>query len=551
MTDRQALAGCILAFVSLATPDVAEGQPLPSHGGRPIVATIGEDVIPLDEFARQLGPAADRARLAQGRSTAEELELLERLVTIRLIAQEAGRMGLDTVPEIAKQVEVSAREILREVLIERLVKDVVAPPAAVDKIYRDAVREWKTATLVFQKEDLAEQARKALAGGAPFTKIADAAVAAKTARLESDPAFHGKKDYLPQIAAAIAPLRAGAISPVIRLPAGFVVVHVLDVRYPENPEARADAREQVLRQKQIQYLRAHEQALRKRYVVVNTALLDSIDYAAAGPDLAPLLADTRVIARIKGAVSVTVGDLTDYLRFQYFHGSDQKKQRADMNAKKADALDATLGRRLLNMEAYSLGIDRTPTYRDRLKGYRESLVFDSFIQKVIVPENRLKEGDLLQHYKDHPADYAYPAMIKARGVAFMTRTAAEAALGKLREGTDFDWLAANAAGRAAAGEDGALALDGRPVTIDSMPKGVQAALSDVKAGDVRLYEAPGGRFHVVAVQQVIPSTAKPYDEVREAIASTVYSEKIKNAVEGYARKLRGHVTVRTYLARGR
>jgi hypothetical protein len=120
---------------------------------------------------------------------------------------------------------------------------------------------------------------------------------------------------------------------------------------------------------------------------------------------------------------------------------------------------------------------------------------------------------------------------------------------KLREGSDYAWLAANAEGRAPAGTPGLLTFDGQPVTIDSMPEGLQKVLTGAKSGEFRLYESPQGHSYVLAVQQVLASTVRPYDEVREEISKKVYGEKIKKGVEGYAAKLRAQSKVETYLER--
>ncbi len=148
----QVVAVMGLLLVSLPAPMVArsEGQPLPTRDGRPVVAVVGQQPIFLDEFLMNRGPQADRTALQQGRGTADDLELLNRLVTIRLVAQEATRMGLDEVPDIQRQVEVTSREILREVLLERLVRDIIPDRQKIDQVYREAVREWKTASLLFE-----------------------------------------------------------------------------------------------------------------------------------------------------------------------------------------------------------------------------------------------------------------------------------------------------------------------------------------------------------------------------------------------------------------
>ena len=278
-------------------------------------------------------------------------------------------------------------------------------------------------------------------------------------------------------------------------------------------------------------------------------MFSSLNYEAATPGVDALLKDKRIIAEIKGAPPVTVGDLTDYLKMQFFHGSDQVAQRKKMNEKKEDALDATLGRRLLNMEAQRLGVDKTNAYRDRVTGYKESLIFDAFVQKVIAPENKMKEPEVRQYYDGHLKEFSYPAMLKVRSLAFAQRTSGEDAMRKLREGADFGWLVANAAGQVAKGTPGLLALDGQLVTVDSMPAGLQKALVGVKAGEYRLYASPEGPVYVLAVQQVVASTAKPYDVVREDLAKKLYGEKLKKAVETYAGKLRAQSKVETYLAR--
>jgi hypothetical protein len=540
-----------LLVVSMHTQASLSGaeQALPLRNGRPVVALVNRATISLDEFLRERGPSANRARLLQGRGNAEDLALLDRLITIKLIVKEAATMGLDEVPEIQKQVEVTSREILREVLIDRLVKHITPDPVAVEKLFRESVREWKTTSLLFQSDEAAKGARKEIANGATFAGVATRAVTAKTAKSESDTEFHSKKDYLPQIAEALAALQVGKVSPVIRLQSGFVIVRVVDVRYPANAEAREAAKKQVVSQQQVVFLKAHEQVMRRQFVVVNKALMSSVNYEATQPTIEALLKDTRVVAQIKGAPSVTVGDLTDYLRLQYFHGSDQPSQRRRMNDKKEDALDATLGRRLLNMEAQKLGIDKTNAYLDRITGYKESLIFDSFVQKVIAPENKMRQEEVSQYYNGHLKEYSTPGMLRVRSLAFGRRGAGEDAMRKLREGADYGWLAANAEGRVAKGAPGLLTFDGQPVLIDSMPDGLQKALAGARAEEFKLYASPEGHFYVLAVQQVIGATPRPYEDVKDEIAKKLYGEKIKKAVESYAGKLRAQSKVEAYLAR--
>jgi hypothetical protein len=549
----QVLVATGLAVALMPAPIVVHGkaQGIPTREGRPIVALVNDAPIFLDELVRQIGPSANRARLLQGRATAGDLEHLDRLITARLVAEEATTMGLAEGPEIQMQVGVTSREILREVLMERLVKDVVADKQAVERLYRNTIREWKTSSLLFSDVAEARRARDEIAKGARFTDVAARAVAAGTAKADDDATYHTRDQYLPEIAAGLAQLRVGEVTPVIRLQAGFALVNVLDIRYPEDPKARAEVENRLLKEKQIEFLEAHGEDQRREYVVVNKAVLDSLDYEAETPALEALLQDKRVVATVRGGDSVTVGDLTDYLRMQFFHGSDREAQRRQMNEKKTEALNATLGRRLLNAEAARLGLDKSGDYLDRVRGYRESLLFDNFMQKVITPNNKMTEDEVRQYYDAHTTEYSYPQMLRIRSLTFGTRAAAEDAMRQARQGSDYGWLAANAAGQLPATTAGLLTFDGSPLTVESMPAGLQKALASVKTGDWRLYVSPEEHFYVFSVQQVIASTARPYAEVREDIARKLYAEKIQEDLDAYAARLRAQSTVETYLVRAR
>lgn len=544
---HQFFVAMALLLASMDAQEVRGGdnRGLPIRDGRPVVAIVNDGSISLEELVLQLDPPFERARLLEGRGTAAELAILDRLIASRLIALEASSMGIGDLGEIRKQVDVYSRETLREVLLERVVKDIVPDEKAVEAAFRDSVRKWKTASLLFRDEASAREAQEAIAAGADYGAVAAGAVAGKTAQTQDDEEYHGKKEYLPEIAAALATLDAGQVSPVIPLQSGFVVLKVVDVRYPENEEARAEARSAVVRRQQQEAISAFEQALRADLVVVHKDVIDDLDYEKTSGDA--LSKDTRVLADIKGATPVTVGDLTDYMRMQFFHGGDESAQGKRLNARKGAALDATIGRRLLNAEALRRGIDKTEAYVDRVNAFEESLVFGAFVEKVIAPESKVRDEEIRTYYEQHLKDYSSPGMIRMRSLAFTERAAAEGAIAKLRNGADYGWLASTAEGQVDKDAGGLLTFDGRPVTTDSLPDGMQKALANPKPDDVRLYASPEGPFYLLAIQQVITTAARPYEEVKKEIAQRLFAEKLMKGIDEYAGKLRAVSRVETYL----
>jgi parvulin-like peptidyl-prolyl isomerase len=545
MTKRiLAVTGLLLALA--ASRPLADGTGLPLRNGKPVVAVVNDGAITLSAFLAQR-QKPDAGRIPEGIGDDADLALLDRLVNVELIVQEAATMGISDMPEIRRQVDVTSRSLLREVLMNTISKDVKADPASVEAAFEDLTREWKTASVLFTSEDAARQFREAVSSGADWAQASAQAVADKKARGEDDGKYHQKKEFLPEFATALSALKPGEVSPVIHIQAGFVILRLLDIRYPENTTARAEAEKTAKGAGQESAIGKFEEDVWKQRVVVKQAVLDGIDYEKKTPTLEALLVDTRVLAVIKGGDPVTVGDLTEYLKLQFFHGGDRAGQLKRMNDRKRAAFDATVSRRVMNIEALHRGIDKTDEYIDRLADFEDSLVFDAFVRKVVEPDSKLKEAEVRAYYDGHLAEFSSPEMLRIRSLAFVDRKAAEAAIGQLREGADFGWLVANAEGQVDKAAAGLLTFDGRPVTTASMPEGLQKAVTGAKAGESRLYGSEDGRFYVLSVQDVVTPTAQAYDEVKGTIAKKLYGGKLKKNVEEYAAKLRAASKVDTYL----
>jgi len=73
-----------------------------------------------------------------------------------------------------------------------------------------------------------------------------------------------------------------------------------DVRYPEDTAARAQAEKNALLVKKDAALKAYTEGLRKKYVTIDRKLLDHLDYESSEADFGKLLADDRVLAKVKG-----------------------------------------------------------------------------------------------------------------------------------------------------------------------------------------------------------------------------------------------------------
>ena len=212
------------------------------------------------------------------------------------------------------------------------------------------------------------------------------------------------------------------------------------------------------------------------------------------PGFEALLKDKRVVAEIKGEEPITVGELTLSLKQTFYHGVEMAAQSKRLNSKKGQVFEEMLYKRVLRGEALRLGLDKTESYKNKVKEYENSVLFGAFINKAVVPDVKLKEEEVKAYYNEHIGEYTYPEMMRINSLVFGKRNDAEDTIEKLRKGTDFKWLSDNAEGQVDKNAKGVLIFEGNLLTTKDLPEGVQKAIHGARAGDFRLYESPEGLF---------------------------------------------------------
>ncbi len=534
-----------IILLLIGTAALAAEADLPVIKGKKIVATVNGEPITLEEYKRDLASLDTK----EGEKKAEKEQssaLLKRLINTRLIVQEGKRSGLDELPEIKQRVEVFARVTLRDELMGRHVKDIKAGPQEVDKFYKDSIKEVKTSSVLFEKEDGAKKFEKAIKEGSKFEETLQKFLSDKTAKGSEVGKYLKYKEVMPEIASAIGKLKIGEMSPIVRLKSGFVISRLEDIRYTEDPEAKEWAKQEALKQKQKDALAKLDKDLKKKYSKVNQKIVDSLDFGTK-EKFEKLLKDKRVVVEITGEKPITVGELAENMRQQLFHGVDRAIESKRLEKRKAQTFEEMIQKRVLMKEALRLGIDKTDSYKSLVKEHEDSLVFGAYVQKAVVPEVKLQEKEVEDYYNAHIKEFTYPEMMRMNSLVFRARKDAESAIEKLKKGVEFKWLVDNAEGQVDKNKESVMNFDGTLLTVKDFPEEFQKAVSGARSEDSRLYESSKGHVYVLAIQEVIPSKPQPYQEAGGEIAKKVYNEKLKKAVEDLADKLRALSDVRIYL----
>jgi parvulin-like peptidyl-prolyl isomerase len=505
------------------------------------VALVGDEAIPLRELAAalELGHLSrSRARGPAKRADMDFTPALDRLIATRLLVQEAREVLEDT-PDYRGQLEQYRASALRAMLQRTAARGAKPDASEVEKLYREAVREWKIASVLIEKEDDAKAFEAALKAGGKFDALAKRWVAEKKAKGDGKAQFVSRKRMLPEILAAVQGAKRGVPVGPIKISGGWVVLRVDGTRHPANDAAaRAEARARSLARVEHDAVRRVYLSLLKRHAVVDEALLKKLDFEANGEKgFEELMKDERPLATIRGEKPITVGDLTRALAMKFFHGIASPIEQRRVNPLKNEAFEKLLGSRLFAKEAAARKLETRPEYLREVEEYERALAFNSFVEKVIAPDVKITEEEAFGLYEQRKAEYTAPEMYKLDGFAFTTSDGAQAAIEKLKGGTDFAWLRSTAPGQLAP-ERRTLQFDGRTVSAATLRPELAKALAGARSGEYRLYAASEAEVYVIRVLEQVPPTTQPYADAREKIVKKLFNEKLTRAIGEYADKLR-------------
>lgn len=530
----------------------AEGIPaalrLPVISGKEVVARVNGESITRDALERQLGSMHEGMQEKKTKTRKDPSELLNRMINATLILQEARRMGLDRTPDVKAASDAFAGTTLRQLLYSFHVRNIKAPDEKeVQKLYRSAVREMKVTSVLLDKEVDARELESQLKEGGDFDALADRLVAAGKAVGGQKGVYVKERELLPEVATALSGMKTGAVSPILKIGKGFSLFRLEDVRYPDDPALLNQAREEALRRRKTEALKAYGEALKKKYVKVNSKRLAAVDFDSPEPGFEKLLKDKQVLADVKGEAPVTVSDLTDALMKKFYHGVEEARMDKKANRRKADVFDELVTKKVFGKEARRLKIDKSDVYRIAVEENRKGLLFGAFVAKAIDPDIKVEESEVKGYQETHIKEYTAPETMRYQGLAFEKQDDAVDAVVKLRKGAEFQWVRQNAPGQIDPEKaGGSLDLEGTIVLSVDAAEGVQKAVAGANPGDYRLYASPEGPVYVLAIKEVTPSRPLPYESVKEGIGRKLFDEKRQKSLDAYVESLRAASDIRMY-----
>jgi hypothetical protein len=526
------------------------------------LAIVEDEPITIKELTRTISSThAGRAR-ATTSVKKDYANLLDRILTTKLIVQEARNIGLDELPEVAAQLDDCAKRLLIQNLMSRELQSVEPDPVDVDRLYRRMSREFLLTTIQFESEGDALAFQEQYDPESDFTQLA--------MRFFEDGRATGElgaekylrlKDLLPEVAKTADALEVGSVSQIFKASDGFLVFYVRDIRPYDDPGLREEARRRIIEPLRGERAEEYGESLEQKYATIDYGLLDEVSLKARKTglpffrrevpiDYEQLLNDDRVLATVHSEepFTITVAELARKLERSFFHGVDKALRGGqDVDRRKMITLKNMVFDKIAPMEARRQGLDQEEEYLDAVDQNTTSLLFGAFVRKVVAPDVKISEEEVRRYYGEHMDEFSTPKMVRLRGLAFDALADAESALDKLSRGADFQWVSANTPGQVDEEAERALDFDNVLLTVSSLPEELRQGAQGARQGDSLLYSGPDENHYVILVAKVFPPKPQTYEAVREQIVESISAEKLKDLIADWGVKLREAYEPRIFL----
>jgi peptidyl-prolyl cis-trans isomerase C len=186
---------------------------------------------------------------ARGQNATEE-QVVEELISLEVMRQEAIKRGLDTSPELAAEMKIMQSRVLANALLTDFTEGLDLSDAAMQAEYDKQVamadaKEFKASHILVEDEAKAKEIITELDGGADFAESAKKYSTGPSGPNGGDLGWFDAGTMVPEFSAAVAGMESGSHSAApVQTQFGFHIIKLEDTRSKE-PQPFDEVKEQI------------------------------------------------------------------------------------------------------------------------------------------------------------------------------------------------------------------------------------------------------------------------------------------------------------------
>ena len=199
---------------------------------------------------------------------------------------------------------------------------------------------------------------------------------------------------------------------------------------------------------------------------------------------------------------------------------------------KTNVMDRLIMYKLVQQEALTRNYIELPSFANMIEKRKDSLLINDFKRKIIYPLAIPTENELTQYYNKHISDFKKGYEVWFDEMTFSAMDDAENALSELKQGANFDFLAARISVKSKVKRDVVW------INVDRFPPSMKKELNRLKKGEISNVVVDGREYKILKLKGKRGGEAIEFSRIVKRLEQMVFKIKFNEVLSDYLAKLR-------------
>jgi len=265
---------------------------------------------------------------------------------------------------------------------------------------------------------------------------------------------------------------------------------------------------------------------------IHSELLAAVKLDVSDEEKEKMLHDKTPLVEVHGSV-LTIGEFAQVFLNQ--------KQTPELEKIKENILNNWIDYKLIDYEALRRHYELRSDLKDMLENYKDHLLKNMFITRIIVPKIEISDKTLNDYYTSHQKDFLSPRKYRIQKIILKTVEDAKSVLNSLQNGADFAWMMKNKPSSEGSGDAGWL-------TKNELPEPAREIAETLKPGEISpvLELEAKSRYMIIRLVERTGDEVEKFSSVKGAIANAVFNAKFKELFDKHVEQLKADAEIKVH-----
>jgi len=214
----------------------------------------------------------------------------------------------------------------------------------------------------------------------------------------------------------------------------------------------------------------------------------------------------------------------------------------ESNISKNELINSWIDRKLVDKEAVSRHYEMNPDMKKMISIYKDRLLKNMFIKKIIIPQIQISDKDLEEYYKTHQKEFMTPRKFYIQQITVKSKKEAEEILNNLKKGADFSWEAKTKSVDASSEQGGKVGW----FTKAELFEPLKEVIDSMNVGDISPIIEFNSKYIIVKLIDKADEEIEEFDKVKNLVYNKYFNEQVNKLLNEYVNKLKTKAEIKIY-----